>query len=170
MRLTARALLGNPSFLSGLLLAALLAGAALVVEATIPAPGIAVALNGGLSAVQSKQIELVVDLTTLFINWGFAVIGANVFFLVSTVESKIRLRKMDLVIIELAIGCTLLSLLFGHLVITNTVKLLELDQFSAADTLVNRYVELQYWALVVGLVVTTLLVHGFFWRRQNESE
>jgi len=170
MPFSVRSSLGSASFLSGLLLAALLAAAAYVVESTIPEPRASKALGGNLTDVKAKQIELVVDLTTLFINWGFAVIGANVFFLVSAVESKVRLRKLDLAFIELAIGCTLLSLLFGHLVITNTVKLLELDQFSAANVLVNRYVEWQYWALIVGLVVTVLFVHGFFWRRQNEHK
>jgi hypothetical protein len=172
MQTTGRAMRKRqPNFLvSGILISILLFGAAYYFEHSIPAPGIGKALNGTLSNVKEKQLDTVLDLSKLFINWGFGLIAANAFFLKSAVDSKIRLKGTDLFLLEAGIVLTLISIFFGHLTFTNVIQLLEVDQFSAGSKLVSPYVASQYWSLVAALVNTVLLVHNFFWRTQHDTQ
>lgn len=158
------------SLVVGVVLAGLLVAIAVLIEQSVPPPTTGPALGGQLSPVVEKQIDVIVDLVKLFISWGFAVIAANTFFLKNVVESKVSLWSRDFVLVELAICAGIVSVFFGHLAIVNVVQLLSLDQFSAKSPLVNRYVEYQYWALVAALVITVVLVHGFFWRKPNGTQ
>jgi hypothetical protein len=149
----------------GLLIAILIFATAIGLEVTLPTPGAAPALKSQLPSVKEKQIELIVELCKLFINWSLAIIAANTYFLKSAVESKSKLKIADLALIETGVACSIISLMCGHLAITNVVTLLEVDQFNASSVLVNRYIEFQYWLLVASLGFTVFLVHQFFWRQ-----
>jgi hypothetical protein len=152
------------STLHGLLFAGFLFLIAVIAERTVPQPGIGVALMGELSGVQDRQLDLVIDLSKIFMNWTFVVIGANSFFLKAQAEAKVALQTADLLLVQVAIGTAILSLLFGHMVITNVITLLEVDQFRAGNILIARYMTAQYWALISSLVLTVVAVHRFYWR------
>lgn len=152
------------STVHSLLFAAILVLVAVLAEWTVPRPGIGAALGGALSEVKSRQLDLIIDLCKLFINWTFVVIGANTFFLKAQAEAKFALGRVDLLLIQGSIGAAILSLLFGHLAITNVIGLLEIDQFQASNVLISRYMTAQYWALVGSLVLMAIAVHRFYWR------
>lgn len=137
------------------------------IEANVPFVTAGVALDGKLTQVQAKQLDLVVDLAKLFINWSFAVIGANGFFLKGVAESKMQLRLFELYIAEIAIVTALFSVLYGQLAISNVVRLLQLDQFDASNPLINGYVTRAFWMLVASVIATIVFAYHYFNGRES---
>ncbi len=150
-------------------IALVLTAAATLVELTNPIASPATGLGGKLSAVQAKQIDLIIDMSKLFINWAFAVVGINGYFLKSSLETKFHVRPSDLMFCELAAGIALVSLVFGQMALSNVVGLLHLDQFSAASPGIARYVSLQYKCLVAAVVTTFASAHTVFWSVDHEN-
>jgi hypothetical protein len=154
---------------SAVVMAGLLIALAVVFDVTRPSPQASVGLGGALTGVRAKEIDLVVDLSKLFINWSFAVIAANTYFLKAATEAKVELQSPEVILAEVAVGAAIVSLLCGQITISHVVMLLEMDQFSAANPMVNRYVTWQYRALVIAVSITAASTHMIFWRRRHVS-
>jgi hypothetical protein len=100
-------------------------------ELTLGVVDIAPALPDGgvMSDSQKKSIDLLVDLSKLFINWTFATIGGVGVFIKLQIESKIALTFLDLLFIFVTLSLCISSLYFAQIGFDIVIRSLSLQQY-----------------------------------------
>jgi hypothetical protein len=120
-----------------------------------------------LGDIKAKQIDIIIDLTKTYFTWALGILGVVAFFLKGMIAGEVRLRTRELVLVELIAGIAIGSLLFGELVVSNIVRLLDIAQFSGGNPQIVWYSQFQFWSIFASLFFLTVLVHTFFWRRRH---
>lgn len=150
-------------------LAGLAALIIMVLEWSVRLPSAGEALPTKWPDAKLRQLDLLLDLTKTAMSWGLGLVAGSAFFLKAMVDKDITLKRRELILVELAFGSAILSLVLGYLVISNCITLLQVGQFDVGARLIRHYSAGQQWALVLGLVAFAALCHHFFWRRLHEA-
>ena len=138
-----------------------------VIATRTPDPGIGLAAE--FDALLQKQVDITVDRAKLYFSWAVGLTVGIGFFLKTVLDREVQLRRRELVFIEIAMVATLLSIVFGEIMISNVLALLAVEQFSVENGLVKSYSALQYWSLLLGLAFAVAFVHDVLWRWIHEQ-
>lgn len=126
-------------------------------------------LDGVLNSVIAKSIDITVDRAKLYVSWALALVAAVGFAVKTLFDGDFKLTRRELFFAEAAAVCGVISIIFGELVISNILTMLDADQFKVEDPLIVRYSNFQYGMLLSGLTCILAFVHEFFWRWQREQ-
>lgn len=127
-----------------------------------PAPG--VLLEGKLTQVQEKALDLTIDLTRLFMTWSIAVIGGVGYFLQRHKDASSPLTRAELLVVELIILVSVVSIFFGHLAITSLTESLALEVIALLEGPHALYETLQYLLFLVSLIAFGVFIHLTHWK------
>ena len=112
-------------------------------------PSIAVTLNGNLSEVQKKAIDILVDLTKLFITFSYGIIGALAYFLKEGPKTRLVRSWYEAVLVGtttiMAIGC----IYFGNTVLTALFDMLSNDILALTSPAIDKPARYQYICLLI---------------------
>jgi hypothetical protein len=132
-------------------------------EYLAPPPPADTLLEGKLTQVQEKALDLIIDLTRLFMAWSIAVIGAVGYFLQMHRDTSSPLTRAQLLVVEFIILVSVVSIFFGHLTITSLTESLALDVLSLLEGPHALYETLQYLLFLVSLIAFGVFVHLTHW-------
>lgn len=132
-------------------------------------PEVATGVSLEFTPVVSLAIGIAVDRAKLYVSWALALVAAIGFFLKTLIDDDIRLFRRELVLLECSVVASIVSIVFGEIVISNILSLLAVKQFDVEDPLIQRYSTLQYWSLLAGFTCGVAFIHDFFWRWHREK-
>lgn len=152
--------------LVAIIVLAALAAALVVFELIFARVGIGPMLVGGsLTAAQAKSIDIVLDLSRLFMTWTIALIGGIAFFLKLNVEKGIPLRRLDLILAFAIILLSVLSVYFGHLALDSVAHVLAVSQSPLSSDVVRLSRVCQYMTALLAFGLFGVHVVQFYWPR-----
>ena len=141
----------------------------IIFELLAPPPPADVLLDGNLTKVQEKTLDISIDLSRLFMSWSIALIGAIGYFLKLHGQGSARLTRSQLLSIEVVIFLLIISLYFGHLSITSLIESLSFDVLSLSDGPHILYESLQYLSFLFALIIFGGFIHFTYWK-PNKKE
>lgn len=115
-------------------------------------PDVGFALEGKLNSVQTKAVDLLIDITTLFITFCLGIIGALSFFIRERKNSFSSYSGYQIFFLVACGGSAILSIYFGHLIFTAIVEMLGNDFLDIFSSLILWCTRLQYLFLLVSIV------------------
>jgi hypothetical protein len=121
------------------------------------------------SPVVSLSIGIAVDRAKLYVSWALALVAAIGFFFKTLIDGDIRLFRRELILLECSVVASIVSIVFGEIVISNILSLLAVKQFDIENPLIQSYSTLQYWTLLGGFTFGVAFIHDFFWRWHREK-
>ena len=121
--------------------------------------------DGALTAAQAKSIDIVLDLSKLFMTWAIALIGGIAFFMKLNVEKGIPLRRLDLILAFAIILLSVLSVYFGHLALDSVAHVLAVAQSPLSNDAVRLSRVCQYITALLALGLFGVHVVQFYWPR-----
>lgn len=140
-----------------------------LIELWGPAPVAGPALEGKLSDAQKTSSSLIIELAKLFMGWSVAVIGGAAYFLKTNIEKDYPLTRTDLLLAELIILVSVVSIFFGHLSINFIVKMLILDVLPLDDPTLLWYIRCQYLCFLLSLLTFGAYIHSTFMNRTRST-
>jgi hypothetical protein len=135
----------------------------IVIELISPPPPADVLLDGNLSKVQEKTLDISIELSRLFMSWSIALIGAIGYFLRLHDQNSAKLSNFQLLSIEAVILLLIVSIYFGHLSITSLIESLSFDVLSFSDGPHIVYETIQYLTFLFALIVFGGFLHFTYW-------
>jgi len=119
-------------------------------------------LNGKLSEAQAKAIDLLVDLTKLFITFALGVIGALA-YAVKVRSEKIRIpSSYELSLLIVTAVSALASIYFGHLILTTLIEMLSNDFLTLLAPEIVRSVRAQHVCLLISVLGLLFFLYETF--------
>lgn len=123
-----------------------------VTQYLISIPGAGTDLAGKLSKTQEKTIDLTIDLTKTLITWGFAVIGAFIYFLKRKLETAVKFTVAENVPFIIGVASAASSLFFGYVVIESITNSLSHNVFQLRDPSISIPGIIQFFMLIVAIM------------------
>lgn len=122
-------------------------------------PDVGEALNGNLNKVQEKTIDVLIELTKLFITFSVTIIGALSYFIVEGEKEPTYFSKYKIVLLFICAGSSIISIYFGHLIFSNLIEMLANDFLEiSGNTVLIWSIRLQYLFLLISIAILVVFV------------
>jgi hypothetical protein len=112
-----------------------------------------VALDGKLTKVQEKAVDLLVDLAKLFITFAYGLLGAISYFITKSDEGSFYRSTRKIAMLVGSAAAAIASIYWGHIIITSIITMLSNDFLTLDSESIVWAVRLQYFCVVVGLML-----------------
>jgi hypothetical protein len=133
-------------------------------ERALLTPDAGVKLGGNLSKVQETAIGSAKDVATLLINWAFALVGFNAWFVRRAIESASAFRPAQKAACALGVIAAVVSVFFGQAALSGIALQLEYDMFSIGNRALRVPASGQFIALLLSVAAAAVLViDEVFW-------
>ena len=156
-------IIGSVSF--GFILILIFIGIELINFIPDPSPP----LDGNLTEVNKKCLDLLIDSTKLFMTWSIALIGVLAYFIRFGFEKRVQFSKMEIFFGGGAIVLSLFSLFFGHLIIEYLIEMLSFDIFNPLDSVLIWYIRLHYFAFLFSLIFLVSYLNYFYFKKASDN-
>lgn len=121
---------------------------------TVPAGGSS--LKGQLNDVQKEAINLLVELSKLFVTFAYGLLGAQAYFVTQAGDGRFYRTRSDLALMIVTTASAITSLYFGHSILTSLAEMLSNDFLDLRAPQLLWAVRLQY--SFVAAATTSLFV------------